>query len=285
MLGFSPGAFASFGHERPQDSGTQQLAFLDKMKTPEGAVNTDTARAVEASSDSTEVSPFAQAQSDLEALIERLTSATTSHDVAEALGAVKTFVNDNTNASMLGNAIDGLADMADSVLSAIEEDPSSFNGGFSFAFSANFSNQTIDADNFYSNKTSFSFSFSFSSEQTVMSGSMSFSENLKMNEQGLSYQATEAISMSVTTSNVNLESNPVLDAFADITNRLTGIDMAGLFEDDAEPAAAIGSNYRSVSVYERLQLQFSSISAISQANEELVEYLDNLREDALEQAA
>lgn len=236
------------------------------------------------------INPMAESVADLQTLIEKLTTATTSHDVQDALLAVKDFVSDKTNAGLIGGAIGELVNMADAVLSQLENDPEALGGGFSFAFNANFSQQTIDTQNFYKNVTSFSFSFSFKTDDTQMNGSMSFKESLMANDKGVKYTAQENVAVSVVTFNANLEQNKALQAFNNITEKLTGVDLSAFFEDTQHAAPGkehpnrIGI-YPVIATWELLSVQRARLEYTEQATQTLMERLQSLYNDSGSEAS
>lgn len=251
----------------------------ERAESSAGVLTADAVAPVE---DSTELSPLAQSVADLQSLIERLNSATTALDVEESLLAVKDFVTDNTNAEMIGGSLGDLAQMADDVLGAIQNDPEVLGDSFALSFSAKFSQKIVSNDNFYSEKTSFSFSFSFQSENTAMKGSMSFDESLKLSDKGMHYQSNENVSVKMVTMNADLESNPVVDAFAKIAERLTGIDAfaaLGVKEPEVEteaPLINVSEPYFPISPQELLQMHFEYLTIASNSHQRLMYHLNQL---------
>ncbi|MCI5048995.1 MAG: hypothetical protein MRY32_01495 [Rickettsiales bacterium] len=259
----------------------QPASFSNGQNKPVG--DTITQNAVQAADDSTELSPLAEKQAELQAIIDRLSSATTALDVEEALRAVQDFAEDNTNENMIGTAIGQLAEMADAAMEAIQSDPGAIGGAFSFEFNANFSQRTIQTEDAYVQKTSFSFSFSFETPNTVMEGNMSFRESYKENEDGFSYKSNEKINVRMVTLNANMETNPAVEAFNKLTEAITGVDASSLFEPlpAPEPVAAepqeqqtvpigVTEPYFPISAKELLQMKFEHLAIAHSSHHRLM---------------
>lgn len=255
---------------------------LKSLAQETAPVATVTEQAVEASGDSATLNPLAASIADLKALISRLNEATTAQDMGEALEAVKDFVNDQTNAPLIGGAIGQLSQMADAVMEAIEKDPSALGDNFRFSFNANFQQQTYSSDDYYKNVTSFSFSFSFQSDNTLMTGSMSSEELTEITDEGFSYYSNEAISINMVTMNANLDTNPVLEMMNNLIKDLTGIDVTAMLAAQPPEAAlpeqpssgfGVSKPYVSISIYELLKAQLQQIESTQQTNEKLLTLL------------
>ncbi len=241
------------------------------------------ANAVTSKSDTANINPMAQSMAELQALIERLNAATAPDAMSEALRAIKDYVKDGTNADFLGGAMEQLSKMADTVLAAIAKDPASVAGGFAFAMQGSFAQATTSSDDYYSNKTSFNFSFSYADARTSMAGNFSFDESLEMTGNGFKYQSSERATISLTTTNVNLDTNPVLQAFLGITNSMTS-DLFDLNQTGLEEAMLQAGSYRQASVIELMQAQFASLDKARDNTESLIDMLEKLMQPEAEAA-
>lgn len=237
------------------------------------AIPTQTDIAVQQSDGVDSIDPASQSMAELQALIERLNESTLAADVKAALQAIADFANQSTSASFLGDTVNKLADLADEMLGQIPQNAS----GASFSFSAAISQQSLNSGDYQQSLTSISFSFSYQDGSTNFQASGSFAQSLEVSDTSLKYQSYEQVSMSITTSNVNLASNPALKAFADLTNQFTD-EVQSLFGalQDETPALANGG-YRSVSVLELLRLQFESLNDASNDNQSLLEALEAMK--------
>lgn len=260
-----------------------------RANAPADAVATQLPDAVAASSDVASLSPSAQSVADLRAVIEQLNAAQAPAEVVDALTAVKQLVNDSTNAGLIGGALEELEHLADTVLGALKENPEALGRGFSFQFQADFSQQIVDSEQFYSNVTSFSFSFRFQTESSLLEGQMQFDESLQMNDQGLRYESAEQIRVGLVTYDVNLASNPALDAFVNLTRHLTGLDLGEAFkgaEATATPAVPVfGGGYVALDFMERLKLQLEQLTDLYQQQERLIGLLEQMAPDESSKAA
>lgn len=283
MLGFRQDFGPSFGFQNAHSNA--HVPILNDMQQKLSSGEVETARAVEPTADSATISAQAQTKAELDALMERLSNATLAADVKSALLAVKDFVNNNSHAEMIGSAIGGLAEMADSVLAAMEADPASAPSGFSFAFSGSFATQTISSEDFYSNKTSLNFSFSFSNGDTRLRASMSYGEALTIDGNGLKYQSYEKVKLNMVTMNANLDENPALQAFIDLTTQLSGIDLSGMFESQESQPEQAKLSYRSVSVMERYEMQYAQVDSALQNTKSMIDWLEEWQAKQDEQKA
>lgn len=208
---------------------------------PRDIVEPQSEQAVQATSDTVEIDPMAQSVANLQSIISRLKqNGLSGEEIVNALKDLKSFVNDNTNASMVGTTLGKLADMADAFLEMATDNPSMLAGNFEFGFEASFSQEQIKTDNFYSNVTAFSFSMSFRNDETLFSASAAYSEKFTTKPGEVKYESKEQVTLKMVTLNTDLETNPALKAFVDITGSLTGTEAAALLglkkEEAAEPA-------------------------------------------------
>ena len=180
--------------------------------------------------------------------------------------------------------------MADEVMAVVQSDPAG--GSFAFNFDANFSSTTVQTGNSYKQNTSFSFSFSMQTDDTVMQANMSFSESYQKTENSLKYESYENVSVKLATTNVNLETNPALDAFNKITEALTGIDLSGVFaqqpapeEVATTPVAKIGVSepYFPISPQELLQMSFEHLAIAQNSHKRLMMELSQYGKHHLEE--
>lgn len=266
---------------RLQDIGNP-LRYFTSQQAEKSAAPEDllTAKAVTQVKDRDTLSPAGQSVAELKAIIERLSAAESPDEVKSALEALQAFVQDKTNASMIGGALGELAAMASEALDMIEKDPTALGSGFSFDFNASFVQQTVDSESFYQNVTSFSFSFSFRTDNTAMNGALDFSESLSFDGEQLSYSSSENISVNMVTFNANLDTNPILNRFLTLTEKLTGIDMAGLFEPKEDTAEETIGAYRKTSYETLLQINYSRTEALLQLHNSLIERLREFFEES-----
>lgn len=240
-----------------------------------------TARAVTQVEDSDELTPAGQAMVDLKALIKNLSEAETPDEIKEAMEALQAFVAENTNAELIGGAVGELADMLAQVMEVIEKDPSALGSNFSFDFNADFSQQTFQSGDYQQNITSFSFSFNLQTDNTMMTGGMTFDEEYSFDGTTLTYESTEQVTVAMITFNADLETNPILDSFLKLTEKLTGVDMSGMFEKpEVEEEPYADGAYRKTSYYELLQIQYMQTAASVEMTEKLIDKLKEFFEEA-----
>ena len=276
--------------QQPQrDVYSNHMARMNIHAAPaaQQAVPTQTQQAVTAAEDTESLRPTAQAMADIKALIDQLNQAVTPEETIDALRAVQTLVSNNTGANMIGGALGELSEMADSVLETIQNDPSALGNGFAFRFNADFRQHTVDTAGFYQNVTSFSFSFSFQSEAAMMQGQMSFDERFSATNKELRYESSEQVSVQMVTYNLDMNTNPVLDSFVDLTRKLTGIDLGGMFEE--KPSKALptlsGGAYVAIDFFERLKIRLKELADVSDSQQTLIEMLQQVADAAKEEPA
>lgn len=263
--------FSSPLSSMPSQGQNGWLAQVRSPVQPQPAAPTELAEAVSGAAKTDRIDPMAQSIAQLQALIERLNGATTAGDMADALRAIKDFVKDGTNASFIGAGLEQLSGMADTVLAAIEKNPSSVQG-FSFTFNGSFAQRVTSSDAYYSQITSVAFSFSYADARTQMSGNFTFDEKLEVTGNSYSYTSLETATVSITTSAAGLESNPVWQAFAGIVGSLQLPGLEGLLPEDE----LLLGGYRQASALELMQAQFSSLNQARESTGSLIETLEAL---------
>lgn len=250
------------------------------------AIETQTEQAVQAVGDSASLRPNAQAIADIKSVIDQLNQATSPDAVVEALNAVKTLVQNNSAAGLIGDALGELSSLADTVLGAVAKDPSALGSGFAFHFQGNFQQQTQNSENFYQNISSFSFSFSYQDDQTKLQANLSFDEKLSISDTQLKYESRQQVKVHLVTFNIDQNTNPALKAFVDLTQKLSGIDLSSaLGAPSAKPASSRANGpYVVQDFLERLQLHLKELTDLSTSQKALIDLLGRLAPPADDQS-
>jgi len=288
MQPFRQDLLSSLGASRP--SGDARLSALvsrdatEALRPVESAAELLMPSAIAPTEDSAELSTLGGSLADLQALIEQLNSAASSGEVGDTLRAVKDLVSNTTGASYVGSALADLADLADTVLNALESDPTALDGGFALSFNASFSQEATIAQDYEQQYTSFSFSFSLETADTTLTASGSYEESYVRDGNTLQYESYEDVSLSLVTLNANLATNPVLDAFNRLAEKLTGFDPASLLAPveepvTQEPVVDVAAPYQLISPMEKLQTYLSQLLRTSDSTQSLLEELVTLREE------
>ena len=259
--------------------------LLERLAAP--AEETQTPDAVQAAGDSVEVSTQADRMTQLQDIIARLTKDTDADAVTDALRDLKQFVNKNTNAEFVGGVLGDLANMADAALKAIEQNPSALGGNIEFGFSASFNQQNFQSGDYQQSYTSFSLNFSLRTDNTVMSGSVNYTESLEATSNSLRYERSESASLSMVTYNTDIDSNPVLAGFNKITGSLAKQAMEALMgqQEAMKEALAPASNYSPLSFMEKLNEQFNVLENALQQSSVLTEMLEAMQARTEEEKA
>lgn len=245
------------------------------------AVPTQSADAVQQTTATDSIDPASQSLAQLQTLIEQLNQSTSATDVNAVLTAIADFAQ-SKSASFLGDTVDKLATLAGDILSQIPQNAT----GASFSFNAGISQQAISSQDYYKNATSISFSFSYQDATTQFQAAGNFADSLEQKGSSVQYQSYEQVTLSVTTSNIDLASNPALKAFSDLTQSFNN-QVQSLFGNAANDNAQAVSNggYRKASVLERLQLQFENLVTSSNQNQSLLDALKALFEKPSDSSA
>lgn len=249
-----------------------------KESTPAPAAPLETAQAITSAARADTVALSNETLANVQAVIARLNQAATAADASEALSALKDLVEQNTNAGQIGTALEELAGMADELMHMIESNPDAIGGGFSLKIQANFMHHAVQGSGYSQQMTSFSMRFNLVTGDTMMQGSMSFDEKLSITDNSLRYESAERVSLRMLTYNPDVASNPVMDAFNAITQKLTGINLAaGLGgQGEADAPALSGGAYAMIDFFEKLKIRLEELADVSDKTQRLLETLAEL---------
>ena len=267
-----------------------------KAISPAEQTGTITPQAVTAPEDTVEISQTGKAFGDLQAIINEVNAAKDGKAAAVALTALKTFVNENTNASFAGDVMGKLGEMADKVLDMLEEDPNAFGSYTRMSLDVHYKQKNVSSDNYYRDKTSLKVSFSFESETTSVHANLGFSESTKVMGNMAKYRSREYADITVTSKGMSIQDNPAIAAFSDILNILSGEDAGSITQppvtplpppaddaapatDEALPTVATGAGLpiapQAIDVIKILQ---EALKAVDNARKSLEDLLEQMRE-------
>lgn len=225
--------------QNPDDSSKFLSANSASLTGVSAAPAAQTQQAVVPVEDSVKIDPAAQSVTDLQAIMDKLTSAKDGNSIVDALKGLRDFVNNYTGASFAGGILSELGEIADAVLNEVGDNPDALGETISLSFNVNFAASIKSNENFYKSNIAFSFSFSLETEDTKMQANLAFAESIKSNGNSFKYLSSESASVSITTTNVSLEENAALSGFNDILARIGGASAASILGLGVPPAPPI----------------------------------------------
>lgn len=261
--------------------GSTLGSIASRLSQPDANTQTQTQQAVQAPEDSVAVNDRAERAADLQSILAELTENPTDVEaVSSALRSLQDFAATETSSQFGGSVVGQLAEIADTVLGAIEADPAALEQSFAFSFSVNFTESLSETENFYSESQSLEVSFSINTATTAFSGDFSFNESTEASAEGISYQSQESVSLRLVSFDNDPASNPLINQFAELTQELTGFDISealGLEEDTSGTALLAGQqvDIREVPLFKEFFERLNSLASISEQTSLL---LNNLRD-------